>query len=121
MSSPTPAHDDVVHSESFLRLLMRRQLGLSIACAATIGGVWYAPQYDYMDFWAATDNKPFQVIIRGSPFSNVPFDEVAFMVERGSRVRREVGIPVGVSWNLGLPAVADRVIRACTGVRPPFR
>ena len=35
MSSPTPAHDDVVHSESFLRLLMRRQLGLSIACAAT--------------------------------------------------------------------------------------
>jgi uncharacterized membrane protein (DUF485 family) len=35
MSSPTPAHDDVVHSESFLRLLMRRQLGLSMACAAT--------------------------------------------------------------------------------------
>ena len=42
---------------------------------------------------------------------DVPFNEVAFMVERGSRVRREVGIPVGVSWNLGLPAVADRVIR----------
>lgn len=35
MSSPTPAHDDVVHSEAFLRLLMRRQLGLSVACAAT--------------------------------------------------------------------------------------
>jgi len=35
MSSPTPAHDDVVHSESFLRLLMRRQLVLSVACAAT--------------------------------------------------------------------------------------
>lgn len=35
MSSPTPTHDDVVHSESFLRLLMRRQLGLSIACAGT--------------------------------------------------------------------------------------
>ena len=41
----------------------------------------------------------------------VPFNEVAFMVERGSRVRREVGIPVGVSWNLGLPAAADRAIR----------
>ena len=41
----------------------------------------------------------------------VPFDRAAFMVERGARVRREVGIPVGVSWNLGLPAVADRVIR----------
>ena len=33
------------------------------------------------------------------------------MVERGARVRREVGIPVGVSWNLGQPAVADRAIR----------
>lgn len=32
---PSPAHDDVVHSEPFLRSLMRRQLGLSIACAAT--------------------------------------------------------------------------------------
>jgi uncharacterized membrane protein (DUF485 family) len=35
MSPSTPEHDDVVHSESFLRTLMRRQLGLSIACAAT--------------------------------------------------------------------------------------
>ena len=35
MRSPAPEHDDVVHSESFLRTLMRRQLGLSIACAAT--------------------------------------------------------------------------------------
>ena len=42
---------------------------------------------------------------------DVPFNEVAFMVERAARVRQEVGIPVGVSWNLGIPAVADRVIR----------
>ena len=42
---------------------------------------------------------------------DAPFNQAAFMVERGNRVRREVGIPVGVSWNLGLPAVADRVIR----------
>ncbi|HEY4345491.1 MAG TPA: NADH:flavin oxidoreductase/NADH oxidase [Parvibaculum sp.] len=41
----------------------------------------------------------------------LPFAQIAFMVERGARVKREVGIPVGVSWNLGLPAVADRVIR----------
>ncbi len=40
-----------------------------------------------------------------------PFARMSFMVERGTRVRREVGIPVGVSWNLGLPAVADQVIR----------
>ena len=42
---------------------------------------------------------------------HVPFADMAFMVERGTRVRNEVGIPVGVSWNLGLPALADRVIR----------
>jgi 2,4-dienoyl-CoA reductase-like NADH-dependent reductase (Old Yellow Enzyme family) len=42
---------------------------------------------------------------------NVPFGDMAFMVERGARIRRKVGIPVGVSWNLGLPAVADRVVR----------
>lgn len=35
MSSPTPPHDDAIHSESFLRTLMRRQLGLSVTCAAT--------------------------------------------------------------------------------------
>ena len=40
-----------------------------------------------------------------------PLAEVAAMVERGARVRKEVGIPVGVSWNLGQPAVADRAIR----------
>lgn len=43
--------------------------------------------------------------------SDLPFNEAGFMVERAARVRREVGIPVGVSWNLGIPAVADRVIR----------
>lgn len=35
MSPSTPPHDDVIHSESFLRTLMRRQLALSISCAAT--------------------------------------------------------------------------------------
>jgi uncharacterized membrane protein (DUF485 family) len=35
MPPPTPAHDDPIHSESFLRTLMRRQLILSVSCAAT--------------------------------------------------------------------------------------
>jgi uncharacterized membrane protein (DUF485 family) len=35
MPPSSPSHDDVVHSESFLRSLMRRQLALSISCAAT--------------------------------------------------------------------------------------
>ena len=40
-----------------------------------------------------------------------PFAEMAFMVERANRVKREVGIPVAASWNLGLPALANQVIR----------
>jgi 2,4-dienoyl-CoA reductase-like NADH-dependent reductase (Old Yellow Enzyme family) len=40
-----------------------------------------------------------------------PLNEMGFMIERTNRVRREVGIPVGTSWNLGVPQNADRVIR----------
>src|SRR3954467_6441230 len=35
MPLPASSHDDAVHSESFLRSLMRRQLVLSTSCAAT--------------------------------------------------------------------------------------
>ncbi len=48
MPPPPPAHDDVVHSESFLRLLMRRQLSLSIASsAAFLGGLLALPLFNY--------------------------------------------------------------------------
>jgi len=40
-----------------------------------------------------------------------PFGQLGFMLERAARLRREVGIPVATSWNLGLPAFADRAIR----------
>jgi 2,4-dienoyl-CoA reductase-like NADH-dependent reductase (Old Yellow Enzyme family) len=33
------------------------------------------------------------------------------MLGRAQRVREEVGIPVATSWNLGVPANADRAIR----------
>lgn len=39
------------------------------------------------------------------------FGDVSAWVERGAQVRREVGIPVTVSWNLGVPANADRAVR----------
>ena len=35
MPSPTAPKEDPIHSESFLRTLMRRQLCLSISCAVT--------------------------------------------------------------------------------------
>jgi 2,4-dienoyl-CoA reductase-like NADH-dependent reductase (Old Yellow Enzyme family) len=40
-----------------------------------------------------------------------PMAELAFMAERAARMRREAGVPVAISWNLGLPSVADRVVR----------
>ncbi len=49
--------------------------------------------------------------INTDAMSEKPFDEMGFMLERAARVKREVGLPVATSWNLGLPAYADRVIR----------
>ena len=40
-----------------------------------------------------------------------PFDTLAFMADRAVRLRREVDIPLAISWNLGLPSEADRIIR----------
>ena len=39
------------------------------------------------------------------------FNTPGAFVERANRVRREVGIPVGASWNLGKPQNADDVIK----------
>jgi hypothetical protein len=41
------------------------------ASAATIGGSYYATQYDYAEFFAATDHRNFQVILAGNPFPAV--------------------------------------------------
>ena len=38
------------------------------AMAAVIGGTYYAPQYDYREFFAATDGRSFQVVMAGNPF-----------------------------------------------------
>jgi hypothetical protein len=57
-------------------------LGLLIlpACAssiAIIGGTYYAPQYDYREFFAATDGRNFQVILVGNPFPGTDPNTVA--------------------------------------------
>jgi hypothetical protein len=41
------------------------------ASAAVIGGVYYAVQYDYREFFAATDGRNFQAILAGNPFPAV--------------------------------------------------
>jgi hypothetical protein len=41
------------------------------AWAAVIGGTYYAPQYDYREFFAAADGRNFQVILYGTAFPGV--------------------------------------------------
>ena len=47
------------------------------AYAATIGGMNYATQYDYREFFSAADGRNFQVIVAGNPFPNMNADDVA--------------------------------------------
>ena len=47
------------------------------AWAAVIGGTYYAPQYDYREFFAAADGRNFQVILYGSAFPAVDPGTVA--------------------------------------------
>src|SRR3954471_2931347 len=47
------------------------------ALAATIGGTDYAVQYDYREFYAAADGKPFRVVLAGTPFPGAAPDVVA--------------------------------------------
>ncbi len=41
------------------------------ALAAVIGGTYYAPQYDYREFFAAADGRNFQVVLAGTAFPGV--------------------------------------------------
>jgi hypothetical protein len=47
------------------------------AGAATLGGVDYATQYDFREFYNATDGKPFRVVLVGNPFPGLPPSQVA--------------------------------------------
>lgn len=47
------------------------------ALAATIGGIEYAPQYDYREFFTAADGKPFRVVLVGNPFPDAAVEQVA--------------------------------------------
>ena len=53
-------------------------IGLPVAAtAAVIGGTYYAPQYDYREFFAATDGRDFQVILGGNAFPGIDPNVVA--------------------------------------------
>ena len=52
-------------------------LPVAAASAAVIGGTYYAPQYDFGEFFAATDHRNFQVILAGNPFPGLDPNTVA--------------------------------------------
>ena len=47
------------------------------ALAATIGGVDYATQYDYREFFNAADGRAFRVVLVGTPFPGAPVESTA--------------------------------------------
>jgi hypothetical protein len=49
----------------------------AVVTAAVIGGTYYAIQYDYREFFAATDGRNFQVILIGNPFPAMDPNQVA--------------------------------------------
>jgi hypothetical protein len=51
-----------------VRFCLLLLLSLLAACASGIGGADYAPQYDFFEFWVATDGKTFRVETAGNPF-----------------------------------------------------
>ena len=54
-------------------------LGLA-SCAGSggsVGGTDYAPQYDFSEFYAATNGKTFRVLVEGDPFPALTQQELA--------------------------------------------
>jgi hypothetical protein len=58
------------------------------ASAATLGGVDYATQYDFREFYNATDGKPFRVVLAGNPFPGLAPDQVALGLLRQMQVNK---------------------------------
>jgi hypothetical protein len=51
-------------------------LGACSAPAGSIGGTDYAPQYDFSEFYAATNGRTFRVLVEGNPFPALTQEEV---------------------------------------------
>jgi len=64
-------------------MVLRLFYALVVGCLATgcagsgvVSGTDYAPQYDFSEFYAATNGRTFQVIVAGNPFPGLAAAEV---------------------------------------------
>ena len=73
------------------------------ACASSItiiGGTYYATQYDFAEFFAATDGRNFQVVLAGTPRYNQAIFDIAWKASgNGAQILDEV-IPRELSAEL---------------------
>jgi hypothetical protein len=76
----------MMHDKENARMLFRNKIAAALlglvglpvaACAAIIGGTYYSPQYDFGEFFSATDGRNFQVILAGNPFPGLDPNTVA--------------------------------------------
>lgn len=63
------------------KMIVTAAAGLALlppaSSAGTVGGVQYASQYDYREFFAATDHRDFHVVLAGNPFPSSDLGTVA--------------------------------------------
>ncbi len=50
--------------------------GCASSSSPVVGGADYAPQYDFSEFYAATNGRPFRVIVAGNPFPQMAPQEM---------------------------------------------
>jgi hypothetical protein len=60
-----------------IALLAATSLPAATAVAATLGGIDYATQYDYREFYTAVDHKTFRADLRGNPFPGLTPEDTA--------------------------------------------
>jgi hypothetical protein len=57
-------------------VLLAAALFSGCAQSGVIGGAYYAPQYDWSEFFAVTDGRNFQVIVSGNPYRSLTEAEI---------------------------------------------
>lgn len=71
-----------------------------------VGGTDYAPQYDFSEFYAATNGKTFRVVVAGNPFPQIPPQEMQqrlLPVMQANRPRPRLTFTYAVSAELPRP------------------